>query len=524
LYRLVRQRAEALARADFAELLKGRGIGIEKEGLRTTPEGTIAQTRHPEGLGSPLTNPYITTDYSEALLELITPLEKDADSALSFLDEVQRFVYSRLGDEMLWTTSMPCVIAGEEGVPIAQYGSSNAGMMKTVYRRGLGHRYGRVMQVIAGVHFNYSFSDEFWRALRVIEDDTRPLDTYVSDRYFAILRNLQRIGWLIPYLFGASPAVCKSFLKGTATDLEEFDKDTYYSPYATSLRMGDIGYQNNQENEIGMKACYDSLEEYVDALTFAIETPYPGYEKIGVKVNGKYRQLNSNILQIENEYYSTVRPKQLLHGNEKPTLGLKRRGVRYIELRSVDVNTFSPLGVDREQLYFLEALTLFCLLHESPLISPWERAEIDKNEMAAAHFGRKPGLKLVRNGEQSALTDWALEVCDGMEPVCALLDGGDPERPYSRALANQRRAVEDPERTPSARTLREMRERGEGFFRFAYRKSKEHQEYFTGRPLDERTERFFTEESRRSIEQQREIEAADQVNFDEFLEAYFAQE
>jgi len=523
LYKLVSQRVAALAEAGHGQLLKGRRIGIEKESLRTTPEGTIAQSPHPAALGSPLTNRYITTDYSEALLELITPPQPDAASALSFLSDVHRFVCPRLDDETLWATSMPCVINADEGVPIARYGDSNAGMMKTVYRRGLGYRYGKVMQVIAGVHFNYSFSPEFRAALRDVERDSRPLGEYVSDRYFGLLRNLQRLGWLIPFLFGASPAVCKSFLKGTATDLEEFDEDTLYSPYATSLRMGDIGYQNNRENEVGVKACYDSLEEYVDALTFAIDTPYPGYEKIGVKVDGEYRQLNANILQIENEYYSTVRPKQLLSGNEKPTLALKRRGVRYIELRSLDVNIFEPLGVDEQQLHFLEALTLFCLLGESPRISPWERAEIDKNEMAAAHFGRKPGLNLVRNGEQIVLTDWAREICDGMAPVCALLDGDDPARPYATALTNQRRSVEDPDRTPSARMLREMRQRSESFFDFAFRKSQEHQACFAERELDAGTERLFTEEARKSLEQQREIELTEEVSFDRYLQEYFAQ-
>lgn len=525
MYEIAEKRAAALAEGGYGDCLKGRRIGLEKESLRTSPHGTIAQSPHPEALGSPLTHPFITTDYSEALLELITPPKPDPGSALAFLGDVHRFVYSRLRQqEMLWATSMPCMIEGEEGVPIARYGHSNVGMMKTVYRRGLGYRYGKVMQIIAGVHFNYSFSEAFWGALQEVEQDRRPLGEYKSDRYFGLLRNLQRLGWLIPFLFGASPAVCKSFLRGTATDLEEFDSDTLYSPYATSLRMGDIGYQNNRENEIGVKACYDSLEEYVDALTFAIETPYPGYQKIGVKVDGDYRQLNPNILQIENEYYSTVRPKQLLEGNEKPSLALKRRGVRYIELRSLDVNVFEPLGVNLEQLQFLEALSVFCLLHGSPRICPWERAEIDKNEMAAAHLGRKPGLKLIRNGEEIGLTEWALEVCEAMAPVCELLDGDDPGRPYSTALESQWRSVEEPDRTPSARMLREMRERGESFFAFASRKSREHQAFLSEPSLDAGAERLFTEEARRSIDKQREIEAADAMSFDRFLEEYFAQE
>ncbi len=523
MYRNAEQRLATFVSTGRQALLRTGRIGLEKETLRVGADGKIAQTPHPQALGSPLTHPHITTDYSEALLELITPPASSAGEALEFLRDTHRFVYERVGEELLWATSMPCVVAGEEGVPIAQYGTSNAGQMKTVYRRGLGYRYGRVMQVIAGVHFNYSLDEAFWRALQEQEGDTRPLQEFSSERYFGLLRNLQRVGWLIPYLFGCSPAICKSFLGDKPTDLEEFDPHTWYGPHATSLRMGDIGYQNNKENEIGVKACYDSLAEYVDTLTFAIGTAYPGYEKIGVKVNGEYRQLNANILQIENEYYSTVRPKQILQGNEKPTLALKRRGVRYIELRSLDVNAFEPLGVSEAQLRFIEALVLLCLLDDSPRISPWERAEIDKNEMSAAHYGRQPGLMLRRNGEQLTLQAWALEICNSLAPVCQVLDGDAPARPYSRVLAEQRAAVLEPERTPSARMLAEMRERGEGFFDFAWRTSQQWRAWFAEQPLSPQREGFFAELAAHSLEEQHRIEAADRLSFDDYLAQYFTQ-
>ncbi|MCW8973894.1 MAG: glutamate--cysteine ligase, partial [Gammaproteobacteria bacterium] len=249
----VKQRVARIEAANLAPLLKGSMVGLEKESLRVNSEGKIAQTPHPAVFGSALTHPYITTDYSEALLEFITPPFHQMNEALSFLRDLQQFVYNRLENEVLWATSMPCVVGGEEGIPIAAYGSSNAGLMKTVYRRGLGYRYGRVMQVIAGVHMNFSFSEAFWQALQQLEGDDGTLQDYISDRYFDLVRNLLRVGWLIPYLFGASPAVCKSFLQGKQSRLELYDEFTYYEPYATSLRMGDIGYQNNKENEVGIK-------------------------------------------------------------------------------------------------------------------------------------------------------------------------------------------------------------------------------------------------------------------------------
>jgi glutamate--cysteine ligase len=503
--------------------MQNSAMGVEKESLRVNRQGSIAQTPHPHSLGAALTHPWITTDYSEALTEFITPPFHEIRQVLDFLRDTQQFVYQRLQDEYLWATSMPCVVAGETSIPVATYGSSNAGLMKHIYRVGLGYRYGRVMQVIAGVHFNYSFPPEFWTVYSELEGNRLPVQDFISESYMALIRNLQRFGWLIPYLFGASPAICKSFLGGAPTTLSEFNENTYYQPYATSLRMGDIGYQNNKENEHGIKANYDSLSAYIDSLTCAIETPCPEYQRIGVEVDGEYRQLNANILQIENEYYSTIRPKQLLNGNEKPTLALKRCGVAYVELRSLDVNAFDPLGINERQMYFLECFLLFCLLHESPPVSDAERLAIDENELRAAHRGRDPELLLIRGHQTLRLRDWAAELLEEMQAVCHLLDLSAQGLPYCTALEEQVRKVDDPELTPSARMLNEMRDRGEGFYHFARRMSEIHQHFFNNLPLSENRERYFTELAVKSLEDQQAMEAADEISFPEYLERYFAQ-
>jgi len=524
LYKTFEMRLRRLRQARQERLLKGGLVGLEKEGLRVTPRGCISQQPHPEGLGSPLTNRYITTDYSEALTELITPPSDDRRESLRFLHETHEYLYRHLGDEILWSSSMPCVVEDESQIPIAMYGNSNAGQMKTVYRRGLGHRYGRVMQVIAGVHFNYSLPQTFWEVFQELEGDTRPMQTFISDNYFAMLRNLQRFGWLIPYLFGASPAVCKTFLGGRPTSLHSFDEYTYYEPYATSLRMGDIGYQNSKEEGTGVKACYDCLEAYVETLSRAIETPCPIYQAIGVKVNGRYEQLNANILQIENEYYSTVRPKQVPEMMEKPIHALKRRGVRYLELRSLDVNAFHPLGIAEEQIYFVEALMLFSLLHESPSIIVSEQKAIDWNELAAAHQGRDPALKLRRNSGEISLRTWGLEICDAMQPICEVLDEDLVESPYQDSLELQRSRLRDADLTPSARMLAEMRDRGESFFQFAQRMSLQHHDYFAQQAISLGDQQLLEREAEDSRQRQREIEAADRLSFDEFLEHYFSQQ
>ena len=524
MYQKLQQRLKLVDTPAIELALADSKIGLEKESLRVLPEGGISQTLHPKSLGSPLKNPQITTDFSEALVELVTPPCGSVTEVIQSLDDIQNFVYRNLDNEILWATSMPCVVSGETSIPLAQYGSSNAAQMKTVYRRGLGLRYGRSMQVIAGVHFNYSFSDVFWQHYQQVLNNKDISQDFISEQYMGVVRNLLRYGWLVPYLFGSSPAVCKSFLNGQQTVLQEFDTNTYYEPYATSLRLGDIGYQNNKEDLAGIKACYDSLDAYADSLQCAINTPYKGYEDIGVKVNGKYQQLNTNILQIENEYYSSVRPKQILQGNEKPSTALKQRGVAYVELRSLDVNAFDPHGINSEQLYFLEVFMLFCLLQSSPQLSKSEVKAIDENLLLVAHQGRKPGLDLKRGEEQISLQDWATELCNKMKAVASLLDRANHCEHYFSSVKSQIASIFDPELTPSARMLTDMRENEEGFFHHAKRMSQNHYQYYKSQPLSEDKVRFFENLSRESLEQQQRMEAEESIDFDAFLESYFNEE
>lgn len=524
LYRILDQRLSRLFNAGPQAVFDGRLLGLEREALRVAPDGYISQVPHPPTLGSALTHPWITTDYSESLLEFITPPLPGPGEALRFLDEVHRFACRQIGDELLWSASMPCILAGEASIPIAEYGRSNLGRMKHVYRRGLAWRYGRIMQVIAGIHFNFSLSDSFWVAFQQLEGDRRSLQEFRSESYFGLIRNLQRFGWLILYLFGASPAVCKSFLDGKATSLTEFDEHTCYGPYATSLRMSNIGYTNRSEKKSGVNVCYNSLPEYIASLTQATVMPWPPYQRIGVKVDGDYRQLNANVLQIENEYYTSMRPKQPPQGDEKPTVGLRRRGVAYVELRSVDINPLEPLGVNETQLRFLETFLLFCLLNESPPFDAEERAMIDDNQMTVALTGRDPALVLRRRRDPALpLRRWADQILGLLQPICALLDLGETEQPYATALAEQRETLAEPERTPSARIVAAMRASGENFFRYARRWSEQHRHHFESRPLAEERIRVFTEAAERSLREQAAIEAADEISFDEFLARYFAQ-
>jgi glutamate--cysteine ligase len=500
-------------------VLKGGRKGVEKESLRVDPDGEIVQTDHPPALGAPLTNEHITTDFSESLIELVTPPFEHTWELLQYLCDIHQFVYRHLDAELLWSTSMPCRIRDEQAIPLARFGSSNVGRMKTIYRRGLGLRYGRIMQAISGVHFNYSFSPRLWDVLAHVEQSRRPPQDFISEAYFGVLRNYRRYGWIVLYLFGTSPAVSKGFFAGREHTLEPLDADTVYGPHATSLRMSDIGYRNKTQNTVSVSV--NSLSDYVRDLSLAIGTPYAPYEKIGVKVNGEYRQLNANILQIENEYYSFIRPKRIARSGERPTKALQRAGVEYVEVRALDVSAFDPVGVNQNKLRFLEAFLALCLLGTSDPISQGEQDALDANHLTVARRGREPGLILDRAGRGVPLTAWARELLDSMQGICELLDQGEPQRPYTAALDQQRLKVEDAERTPSARLLAEMRETGESFFELARRMSKLHKDYFLDLyPPNERRLAEFAAAAEESHRAQASIEASDRLPFDDYLARY----
>jgi glutamate--cysteine ligase len=503
-------------------VLLGGLKGLEKESLRVTPNGRISLAPHPRAFGSALTHEHITTDYSEALLELVTPTFTSTWALLQYLTEAHQVVYRALGEELLWVTSMPCAIDGDASIPIAQFGTSNVGRMKTLYREGLGLRYGRRMQAISGVHFNYSFPAQFWSVLADVLGRRDAGQDFVSSMYFSLLRNYRRHGWIVHYLFGISPAVCPSFVAGRADHgLEPLGRGTLYAPFATSLRMSDLGYRNKTQADFSISV--NSLEDYVRDLSRAITTPSPEFERLGVEVNGEWRQLNANRLQIENEYYAFIRPKRVARSGERPTKALRRAGVEYVEMRSLDVSALDPAGVNQNKLRFLEAFAAFCTIAPSPPIDRDQQLEFDQNHVTVARRGREPGLQLRFGGRAADLRDWASEILDAMQGTCELLDHGDERRPYSTALAVQAEKLRDVDATPSARLLREMVDTGESFFELALRMSNTTKSYFLelDPPAPARLA-AWEHEAHESLEAQARLEAAPQAPFREFLAGYLA--
>lgn len=491
------------------DALRGIRRGVEKEGLRVQPTGGLALTPHPKALGSALTHPLITTDYSESQLELITGAHRGVQQCLDELTEVHQFVHHTLkdsGGELLWASSMPCGLPTDETIPLARYGGSNVGRAKSVYRMGLGHRYGRRMQTISGIHYNWS------------------LPGVSSEQYFSLIRNFRRHAFVLLYLFGASPALCPCFVQGREHRLQRLSDSALYLPHATSLRMGRLGYQSDAQATLAVS--YNGLQGYANSLHEALTQPYPAYETVGVRnPGGDYNQLGTSLLQIENEFYGTIRPKRTVRTGERPLHALRERGVEYVEVRLMDLDPFVPVGITAPTMRLLDVFLMHCLLSDSPPDTPAEIAELQRNQHLTAERGREPGLQLQRNGQNVALTTWGDEVLAACEPLAAALDATHGTTDYSAALRDARALMQAPERTPSARVLDTMaQQHASSFEGFAFRQSEHARDALLALPWTAEQQARYLAMSDESIAAQKAIEAADTLPFETWREQYMAVE
>jgi glutamate--cysteine ligase len=495
---LEQDRVAAEARATFAGLRRG----VEKESLRVRPDGGLALTPHPDALGAALTHAGITTDFSESQLELITGVHPTPEACVGELTEIHQAVYRAIGDELLWAGSMPCKLPREEAIPLGRYGTSNVGRAKTVYRQGLSHRYGRRMQTISGIHYNFSLAENPG-----------------NDAYFALIRNFRRHSWLLLYLFGASPAVCACFVEGRDHALTRLSGNTFYLPYATSLRMGRLGYQSDAQSALAVS--YNDLESYGASLEAGLTRVHPPYAEIGIRDGDVYRQLATTLLQIENEFYGTIRPKRTIFPGERPLHALRERGVEYIEVRLMDLDPFLPVGIVPETMRMLDVFLLYCHLADSPPDTPEELAAWARNRDRVASRGREPGLRLAYRHEEVPLADLAGDVLAQCRPIAQALDAANATTAYSDALASAVAAVDDPAITPSARVLQTMAERYDNSYaHFVLAQSKRHREEILALPYSDALAARFAGLARQSLDRQREIEANDTMPFEIYRQKY----
>jgi len=509
---------EKVFNSDAKDILALGRFGIEKESLRVS-KSIISKSKHHESMGSPLCHRYITTDFSEALLELITPPLIDKKTGLNFLENIHHFVSHKIGDEIMWPFSMPPLIQSDAEIPIASYGSSNLALFKETYRNGLSHRYGRTMQAISGIHFNYSLPEQIWGSSFFAKEevDSKKLRGTI---YFRTLRNLHRMNWLVLYLFGASPIVSKNFLTNKHKGFKKLDSHNYYLPYATSLRMSDLGYQNIHQSNLAIPL--NSLEEYTFNLKWATETECEDYQAIFEKAEVDYPQINANILQIEDEYYAVARPKSSSDSNQRLTAKLNDTGVDYIELRSLDVNPFQRIGIDLDTVHFLEVFLLYCTLKSSPPINSDEIEESRENDLLVATRGREPDINLKKNRTEINLKNWANQILDEMMFIAGLLDNKTTN--FTSIIRKFTTHITDPEQTLSAMLLNKILTEKLSVHELGRTIGEDYKNHYISMETSKNSEWSLLEkESVDSKKRQIDLEQAEDQFFEGFVKEYFNQ-
>ena len=486
--------------------------GIEKESLRVSGS-TISETDHPKSLGSTLTNQFITTDFSEALLELITNKQSSVDASLGQLEDVLNYVYLNC-DETIWPSSVPCSIENEDKIRIAEYGSTNSGRLKNLYRKGLSERYGSMMQCVSGIHYNFSLADKFFSRQTA---EKNSLKEFKNESYLSLVRNFRRNAWLLLYLFGASPIVPKTFIAGRKNFLEDLNNEDCYLENATCLRMSELGYMSNAQDNLYI--AYNNLEEYVENLLFALRKKHPKYEEIGTKRNGEFIQINDSIIQIENEYYSSIRPKRIVGSGERPINILRDKGIEYVEVRCMDNDPFDPLSLSAETSYFLEAYLMTCLVDENYIATKEEIIEIQTNWQNVVKDGRNPDLKILVKGIETPIKEAAKSILEKISTFVASISNQATELKtnLNDTLNLQEKKIENPDLTPSGKILKTIKENNISWTEFNLEISKEHKKYFS--QLDKDLT-YLENEAEASLTKFNQLEKEKEIPFADFLKNY----
>ncbi len=492
--------------------------GIEKENLRMDlASGQPSMQPHPSTLGDKLTHPTITTDFSENLIEMVTS-PVPSDELITQLKHLNAFVYQTLEHQTLWPLSMPGFIQDLTHLPIADYGTTNNAMKKHIYRRGLVHRYGKAMQLIAGIHFNISLKTSFFQALQQVLNDTNSLSTFISDRYMHATRHFYRYYPILAYLFGASPSCStQACPHDTYPDFLTLQNDhTLIGPYATTLRMSDLGYQSPNQN--GIPIDLTNVDRYASSLKQATEQIYPPYQSIPIKdAQGNYQQLNCHWLQIENEYYSPIRPKQPTTSGQRPVDALKHHGIAYLEIRALDLNPFEPLGISKTQIDFVNLFTLWCLLqpdcqHESATV-------YRHNFQHIATYGRHPEAAITLNQCIEPFHPWLQQVLQSMQPLAQWLDQPLKTPVYQKALNQQIHKAFGSQPTPSEQVLKALQSQSHD--EFGQHWAQKHQHFFATTTIPSKQWHEFKTMVAQSHQDKKALQAIKEVSFETFLANYF---
>jgi glutamate--cysteine ligase len=455
-------------------LIEGK-FGVEKESQRVTSLGDLALTAHPSAFGDKTENPRITVDFSESQIEMITPTYNSVYEVYDELNIINSEVENNIGDELLWPLSMPPKLPAEDRIPIAKFSESEHGKHMQIYRKGLALRYGKKMQMISGIHYNFSFGEELIEYLYHKYGNEMDKRLFIDEMHFALTRNFLRYRWLLIYLFGASPYCHSTYhsvinkeigiIKKCCHDCMDIIEN--FNQYTTSLRVSRFGYSNTFKH---VNIYFNSLEEYSTKIRTMLATENEKYSNLGIYKNGSQIQLNGNILQKESEFYSSIRLKQNTLKGETPLDALEKRGVKHVEVRILDLNPFERLGLSVEQMNFLQIFMLFCLFEKSENITDSEYKKINSNHHHVALYGRKDGLKLQKYDNGSIkLNEWGKEIFKRLIDIAELIHKDTGDDKYLKSVSKEYKKLFDVSLLPSERIHREMKENNENFLEFGTR-------------------------------------------------------
>ncbi|WP_158246764.1 glutamate--cysteine ligase [Halobacteriovorax sp. DA5] len=498
--------------------------GLEKEGLRVMVEdGKLSSSDHDPKFGSKLLHKWITTDFAESLLEFITPVSKSNDETLKTLGNLQHYVLEQDSSEVIWPSSMPCILPEDKDIKLAYYGESNSGRLKTLYRSGLGLRYGRSMQAIAGLHYNFSMTDEFWKNWHELSGSSLSLQLFINEEYLNLCRNFRSYSNILLYLFGNSVSVHESFLSGKKHSLDVIHEDekygkTFGSKEGTCLRMGGLGYTGASQN--GIRICYNGLDSYCDSLEEALQMNFADFDKIGLRnEKGELQQISTHILQIENEFYSIIRPKRIAPPGKSALASLRSKGIEYIEVRLLDLNPFAKNGITKVQMDFLDAFLLSCLFLRADRCNREIYNEIENNNQLIVKQGRKPGLEISVDGEKRNYQEYLTTFFNQMAEVIEAISDGERKKALLFAIEEQRKLI-DPANTLSQKVFDLVSKKGH--IQAMKDLALEHRKELAAVEVNHVFQEELELEKNASMQRQVDFEKLDDVDFEEYVAAYVA--
>ena len=415
-----------LTKIPSEEILAGL-FGIEWEALRVKGDGNLALSPHPEVFGDKLKNPVITTDFSESQIEIITPTFStigEAFATFSLLADIVNF--SLPDDEYLWFQSLPAILPDNEDIPIAQY--SDEGKDSQKYRENLANKYGVKKQMISGVHFNFSFTENFIKKLHEITQSELTIREFKDEVYLKIVRNYLMHCWLIIYLTGCSIGSHESFSRDCIHMMDEVDEyGSHYSTRGPSLRNSSCGYKN-------------------------LKRLYPRYTTVGEFVSDVGDFIERGDLSEAKELYTQIRlkpknPADLLNS-------LENDGIEYIEIRTLDINPFYNCGLVEHDMKFLQLFLIYMLVKSESDFVCWQKEAVI-NEETVAERAYDESIRLKRDGDEITLKNWAYEIINEMYGMCEVL--GFDEFDTLKLMHDR---VLDPELTYGKRLLGMIRQYG----------------------------------------------------------------